>query len=172
MSNARYERLSLKVEGVAHTIKAIKDFEPDLYKQMGASIRKSTRLLRDTAKRRRPEGIYKVENRITHKRGPRSSVTSWADKGGGMTVAKYLETKGKGEVWDGPKRTVIFEFAKQSAWAPMRAAIAKYEREFGSPGRFLWGAYDDIGEYVEADIQRAISDAMETFQDNLDSGVY
>lgn len=165
------ERANIKVEGVAQTMKALRDFEPDLYKEMGKSIRASMRLLRDTASRRRPEGVYKATTSLLNKKGPRGSVTATAGSGA-MSVSDYLNAQGSSEKWDAPLRSVIFEFAQNAQRPGMRAAIASFNARYGSPGRFLWAAYDDIGEYVESDIERAIRDAERTLQSNLDSGAY
>lgn len=160
-----YSKSAIEIEGVAQTIRALKDFEPDLYKEMGKSIRKSMRLLRDTARRRRPEGDYRVSTRLTDKRGPKGSVTAGVP---GMTVDQYLSQTS----WTPEQRSVIFEFAQSADRPGMKAAIRSFDQRFGTPGRFLWAAYDDIGAYVEDDIERAIRDAEATLQSNLDSGVY
>lgn len=155
------------MEGIAETIRAIKDFEPDIYKKMGGAIRKFLRILRDAARTRRPEGVYTVSTRLTDKRGPMGSVTSGVP---GMSVDEYLALKTS---WSAAQRSVIFEFAEKGQRPGMKAAIESFNRRYGKPGRFLWGAYDywDLGEWVESQVEAEIREAEAEFQRRLDSGV-
>lgn len=155
----------ITVTGLSETLVALKEFEPDLYKDLMAQIRAGLRAVKAGALGRHPAGAYALRTRI--KSGRTTLV-------GGTVVA--ISGGGAGNDWsDGGRRGVIFEFAKTASGAqPQNVARTQHMLDtisgrFGSPGRFLWASWDSVGTGVRAGIVTAVKFAEAELQRRLNA---
>lgn len=152
---------NIKIEGVKATIKALKEFEPDLQKAMNKEIRSALTMVREGAKSRYPKGAWSL--RLNTK-----------------NILGTVIATGGGSNWDGKNwsdiapgvRAAIFEFAGsvQGGRTPQaRGLIDSLNRRYGTPGRFLWASWDANGRDVLDKIEAAVRSAERDLQANLDS---
>lgn len=158
------ERVSSNIEitGVKQTVGALKAFAPEIHKRLNSEIRESLNVVKKQAQRNYPKGDWVV--RINQKkllgqitaRGGGTRGTSWSDSSPGI-------------------RAAIFEFAGSAsggATPQARAMIESLNERYGSPGRFLWSAWDTTNQGengVLARIKRSVEEAERDLQTHLES---
>jgi hypothetical protein len=160
MANVNRTGQAIEVKGVRETIRALKAFEPEIGKELNKVIRTALNDVKAGAQGRYPKGSWSV--RINQKNllgtirtspGTVGDAKSWGDASPGV-------------------RAAIFEFAGkyQSGQTPQAKAMIKSLNErYGSPGRFLWDAWDASGEPALAKIREAMLDAERRLQAELDA---
>lgn len=151
---------NVQIIGVKQTVKALKEFEPDLYKRMNSEIRDSLRVVREAAKAKYPKGAWsininskKILGSIAASSGGSRLTTKWGDSSPGIKAA-------------------IFEFAgsTQPGRTPQaKGLIDSLTRRYGQPGRFLWSAWDELGPGVLSSIEQSVKRAERDLQASLDT---
>lgn len=151
---------NIRIDGVKQTVAALKAFEPDLLKAMNKEIRQSLAPVRQRAKGIYPGGAWsininskKILGSIAASAGGGLDPNSWGNSGAG-TKAAIFEFIGSRYMGKRPQVTGL---------------IASLERRYGSPGRFLWQAWDEMGSGVLDNIEEAVRGAERDLQANLDS---
>ena len=149
---------SINVTGVRQTAAALKAFTPDVHKEMNKAIRQALNWTKDAAQTKYPKGNWTV--RINKKKilgsistAGGSSAASWADASPGV-------------------RAAIFEFAGSAGpgKSPQAAAmIDSLTARYGTPGRFLWAAWDDTSDMVLDSIRMVVKNAERKLQTHLDA---
>jgi hypothetical protein len=144
----------IRVEGLEATIAALRALAPDVLKRLQKEIKNSVRHVAAAAATRGPSGHplkYAVRSSMRGK------------KTGMRVIAADRDTS-------------IFEFAGTKGLSrsggpitPQGAAMVRWLDGFGKPGRFLWGAWDESKDDVEADIKRAMGEAEHELQDHLNA---
>lgn len=143
----------IRIEGLEDTIGALRALEPDVLKALRSEIKEAIRDVGREASSAGPPGHslkYYVRDSI---RGKRVGARLGADD----------------------RDTSIFEFAgtrmRSRAGGPITpqgAAMVRWLEGFGSPGRFMWAAWDRRRSVFEAELKAAIGRAERTLQDRLD----
>jgi len=147
---------AIEIKGVKATTRALKEFAPELRKDLNRAIRRSLDQVKRGAEGRYPNGSWSI--RINNKKilgslgtmGGRSS-DSWADADPGV-------------------RAAIFEFAGstgQGKSPQAQAMIESLNNRYGQPGRFLWDAWDDSGDLAKNQIRMAVKNAERQLQAKL-----
>lgn len=149
---------SIEIEGVGKTIRALKEFTPDIHKDMNKAIRTALNWTKQAAIAKYPKGAYTV--RINKKKilgsvatAGGASAPSWNDAAPGV-------------------RAAIFEFAgsQQQGKSPQaQALIASLNSRYGTPGRFLWSAWDETGDQVTDSIRAVVKRAEARLQERLNA---
>lgn len=150
----------IEVTGVRETIRALAAFEPEIKKTLNKTIRSALNQTRDAARARYPKGDWVV--RITQK----NLLGAIAARGGqGADPTKSWAAL------PGGARAAIFEFINQapSGRPQVEGLIDSLNRRYGSPGRFLWEAWDATGENVVDTIRDAVLQAEARLQAGLDA---
>jgi hypothetical protein len=147
--------VGIQFDGLSDLLVALKTFEPDVYERLRVSLRDSMRKV-------------SVRAKMSHKAKHSIAVRPTGRSVGASLVAMPGPRASKND-WSAPEtRAVIFEFAATSKKPQAKAAIASFESRFGSPGRFLWAAYDAEAPAVNADILSELNKAQDTLQRRLD----
>lgn len=150
----------IEVRGTRETIRALAAFEPDIKRELNKTIRSALNQTRDAARARYPKGDWVV--RITQ----RNLLGAIAARGGGGgDSSKSWAALPPGQ------RAAIFEFIDQapSGRPQVKGLIDSLNRRYGSPGRFLWDAWDATGENAVDTIRDAVLQAEARLQANLDA---
>jgi hypothetical protein len=138
----------VQIDGVANTVRALRTLAPDLSRRMRAKLRAAGGRIARFADAKAPDnakGGYKV--RIRTKSRDRFAVSVLAIS----------------------KNAAIFEFAANAKTAQGAALIARLSK-FGSPGRFLWDAWDALGGQVQDEMRMTIAEAERALQARIDAG--
>lgn len=150
---------AIGITGVGGTVRAIREFEPEIKKRLDRTIRQALNKTRDGARSRYPKGDWVV--RVNKK----NLLGAIAARGGG----------GRAERWGDSApgtRAAIFEFvgSRTSGSTPqVRGLINSLNRRYGSPGRFLWDAWDATGERALETIRVGVMQAESELQSKLDA---
>lgn len=150
---------AIGITGVGATVRAIREFEPEIKTRMDRTIRTALNKTRDGARARYPHGDWVV--RVNRK----NLLGAIAARGGGGRAERW------GESAPGT-RAAIFEFAgsRTSGSTPqVRGLIDSLNRRYGSPGRFLWDAWEATGERALETIRGAVLQAEAELQAKLDA---
>lgn len=150
---------NIEIDGVKETIDALKAFEPEIRKVLNKQIRQALKTVETTAQSLYPKGAWSIT--INNKR----ILGSIAARSGGSLGRSW------GESSPGI-RASIFEFAGkvQPGKTPQaQAMIRSLNDRYGTPGRFLWGAWDNVGEHVLDQIKTAVQNAERELQASLDA---
>jgi hypothetical protein len=151
---------NIEIRGVKETMAALKAFEPDLLKSLRKDIRHTLEKTRDAAQGKYPKGAYGV--RIS----ARKLLGSVVAMSGGGSVASSWEKSAPGV------RAAIFEFAGkvQGGKTPQASGLIRsLNARYGSPGRFLWSAWDEHGKESLEHIKVSVQNAERDLQAKLDS---
>ena len=150
----------IEVKGTRETIRALAAFEPEIKKELNKTIRAALNQTRDAARSRYPKGDWVV--RITQ----RNLLGAVAARGG-----QGADPKKSWAALPGGARAAIFEFMDNapSGRPQVEGLIDSLNRRYGSPGRFLWDAWDATGEDVVGTIRDAVLQAERRLQDGLDA---
>lgn len=151
---------NIRITGVKQTVRALKDFKPDLYKQLNREIKSSLKIVKDRARGKYPTGEWAVRVNTKNLLG---TVTA-AARGGG-SPKRWSEASGG-------QRAAIFEFAGSNtmgATPQAKGLIESLNRRYGQPGRFLWAAWDESSSQVLSEIEAAVRRAERDLQASLDS---
>lgn len=151
--------VNIEIQGVRKTVAALKAFTPEIHKALNDNIKSALRDTQDTAKSIYPRGAWTVG--VSQKkllgyvaaRGGGSRAQVWGDSSPGV-------------------RASIFEFAgtRSSSSRPQVVnMIASLNRRYGTPGRFLWEAWDRSGSGVLLDIRLSVQKAERELQAALDA---
>lgn len=149
---------AIGVTGIKQTIAALKAFEPELLKSLNKEIRQSMNIVRRAAMAKYPQGGWVV--RVNNKK-----LLGSVGASGGKVAGRW------GDSSPGVK-AAIFEFAgSRTAGATPQAQglIKTLNARYGSPGRFLWSAWDEVGDQVLLNIRDAVQRAERDLQASLDS---
>lgn len=153
---------NIQIDGVKSTIRALKEFEPGIRLRMNREIRRSLETVKGRALAKYPTGAYDIK--ITQK----NMLGSIRAASGGATLSRSQR-------WgDAPPgiRAAIFEFAGSldSGATPQAEGLIKHlNAKYGSPGRFLWAAWDESGRQVLEQIATAVKRAERDLQASLDA---
>jgi hypothetical protein len=149
---------NIRVDGVKATVNALKTFEPELHKALNKSIRKSLNVVKARAQGKYPEGQWAVQ--LTTKRllgsiyARGGSVTGrWGESAGGVK-ASIFEFVGSRTMGDTPQA---------------KGLIKSLTTRYGQPGRFLWAAWDEVGDTALEQIRVAVKTAESELQARLDA---
>jgi len=153
-------RQTIEVSGVKATVDALKAFEPELRKHLNSTIRKALKQTRAAATSRYPKGDWVV--RVTEK-NMLGTIAARAGQG--------ADSRGPWSELPGGARAAIFEFMNNapSGRPQVLGLIASLNRRYGSPGRFLWDAWDATGEDVLDQIRTAVLQAERELKDRLNA---
>ena len=151
---------TIEVTGVRETIRALAAFEPEVKQALNKTIRAALNQTRDAARSRYPKGDWVV--RITQK----NMLGAIAARGGGGGDSR----KSWAALPPG-QRAAIFEFINDapSGRPQVLGLIDSLNRRYGSPGRFLWDAWDATGEDVIGTIRDAVLQAEARLQEGLNA---
>lgn len=150
---------SISIDGSYQTIRALAVFEPDLHKLMRKDFRRALNITRTAALSEYPTGEWKI--RFSNKNlfgqivaaGGGLRADSWGQSGGGV-------------------RAAIFEFVgtRYAGDRPQVLGLIQHMTvKYGSPGRFLWDAWDRTGRDVLDQIAWHFKEYERTFQARLDA---
>ena len=150
---------SIEVTGVKATIRALEQFAPEIKARMNKEIRQALALTKTRAQANYPKGAYTLQ--INKKK----------------LLGSILATPGQriDDDWGASSsgvRAAIFEFAgsRQSGRTPQaRGLIESLNRRYGTPGRFLWAAWDETGKDALDRIRTSMLAAERDLQAKLDS---
>lgn len=159
-AGSRRDGTNIRITGVKQTILALKAFEPTLYKELNREIKSSLQTVKDRAKGKYPGGNWNV--RVNNK-NLLGTVVATSAGGGGWTRW--------GDAPPGVK-AAIFEFAGSSTAGetPQSAGLIKsLTARYGTPGRFLWAAWDEVGKSVLSEIEGSVHRAERDLQGRLDA---
>jgi hypothetical protein len=152
---------NIQITGVKETARALKEFAPDLHKSMNKEIRKSLNVVKARAQSKYPKGSWKIN--INQKRILGSIV---ATSGGGTSTGSSWSNAPDGV------RAAIFEFAgskTDGATPQAKGLIKSLNARYGTPGRFLWSAWDETGKQALSEIETAVRRAERDLQGRLDA---
>lgn len=149
---------AIEVTGVRKTVRALKEFTPEIHKAMNKSIRESLKFTKETAQSKYPNGAWSL--RVNQTR-----ILGQIAASGGVRDSKHWGNSSPGV------KAAIFEFAgsSQAGRSPgARGLINSLNFRYGSPGRFLWAAWDETGKAVLQDIRLTVQSAERKLQAHLD----
>jgi len=151
---------AIQVTGVRSTVKALTAFEPEVRKRLNRTIRAALNQTRDGARSRYPKGDWVVR---VNNRNMLGAIAARAGGGG--------DPRKSWAALPGGARAAIFEFIADapSGRPQVQGLIDSLNRRYGSPGRFLWDAWDATGEGVLDTIRDAILQAEAELQANLEA---
>ena len=152
---------NVQILGVKETVTALRAFEPSLLKEMNSEIRRSLTPVRERAKGKYPAGVWSININTKKILGSICAASGgagglkprWGDSAGGIKAA-------------------IFEFAgstTQGATPQAQGLIKSLTERYGSPGRFLWSAWDELGGGVLQNIEESVRRAERDLQANMDA---
>lgn len=150
---------SMEITGVRSTVNGLRAFAPDIEQAMDKEIKAALGRTKAVA------GMYYPGGKWTVGRSKKKLVGYISATAGGT----------RGKTWGesaGGIRAAIFEFAgtNQSGKTPQaKGLIAHLNSKYGSPGRFLWRAWDETGVDVLHDIAVSVKKAEKELQARLDS---
>lgn len=153
------QKANIEITNVKQTINALRAFSPEIEKRLGKQIKEALKVTKTRAEGKYPKGSW-VVGRTNKKllgyvsaRAGGTRGTSWGDSSPGIKAA-------------------IFEFAGkyQTGRTPQaQGLIDSLETRYGSPGRFLWAAWDETGKDVLDKIRDAVEQAERELQAQLDT---
>lgn len=154
----------VEVTGVRAVVQALGDFDPETKKALRKVIYDALKVTSTAAKAEYPEGRWKV--------------SVFGKTGGGMMALGSIGAAGgvRRNPWntsDGGVRASIFEFAgsQSSSDRPqVKNMIASLNSRYGSPGRFLWDAWDSKGNRKLQEVEVAFREAERKLQAIMESG--
>lgn len=155
------ESNNIRIDNVAETVRAIRAFAPDIKERMNREIRKAMTDVKRGAEARYPKGAYSVN--ISAKKILGSVAAASGGKGG---VGKSWGESAPGI------RAAIFEFAgsRQPGQTPQaQGLIRSLNNRYGSPGRFLWAAWDEKGSDAKDRIEAAVKAAERELNARLEA---
>lgn len=150
---------NIQIVGVKETIAALRAFEPDLAKAMNKQIRQILTQVRSAAQAKYSAGRWTIRVNQSKILGQISAA------GGSVSPAGWGASPGG-------VRAGIFEFlgTNYSGRRPqVLGAIASLNARYGTPGRFLWSAWDQVGKDVLSQIARVVAAAEQELQARLDA---
>lgn len=139
------------------TLAVLKEFAPDLVKELNDEIRAAMKEVAATASMRFPTGPGR-----------------WGDGHGkdGFRVKKSKAKIGYSAI-NSVKSAVITEFAGKvnpGGLKPRGASLIRtLNAEYGSPGRFLWSTWDDLADYEIMRIKDRAKELEATYTQRLAS---
>lgn len=151
---------AIEVTGIRGTVRALKAFTPEMHKALNKTIRTALNDVKAGAEGRYPKGAWVVRINTRNMLGSIRTAPG--------TVG---DAKSWGETSPGV-RAAIFEFAgkyQPGATPQAKAMIASLNARYGSPGRFLWDAWDDRGKAALDTIKQAVLTAERNLQAELDA---
>lgn len=157
MSN---DKVHIDVIGVRATVRALKAFAPDVSRRLVKEIRQSLNIIKARAQGKYPLGMWNV--RVNNKNMLGTVV---AASGGGAPAGRWSDASPG-------VRAAVFEFAGSTtngASPQAQGMIEALTRRYGTPGRFLWAAWDEAGKQVLAEIEASVKAAERDLQASLDS---
>lgn len=169
----------IRIEGFEQTMNALRQLAPELYKQMAAMIRAELRKVASGAASKRGASVYgtrfKVNSQVARGsvfvRGAQKLTSRTTISGGEVSV----RTSGKTYRGLSPNaKAAAFEFwgHNQPGKTPQaRATTAALNAKYGTPGRFLWSTWDELGGNAafEAKMREVAQDAEGFVQGIIDS---
>lgn len=150
---------NIEIQGVKQTIAAMKAFTPEIEKRLGKQIKEALKATKTRAEGKYPKGAWVVG------RSNKKLLGYVSAKAGGQRAARW-EDSAPGI------RAAIFEFAgdrNPGATPQARGLINSLESRYGSPGRFLWAAWDETGQAALDKIKDAVESAERELQAHLNS---
>lgn len=152
--------LEFNIGGYSQVMTAIRQTEPAIKKKMDKQIRDALNITKKIAKATYPDGdwVVKINKKslfgsVQAAPGSASGIDSWdnAPAGAKATIFEFIGTKYSG---DSPQ---------------VLGTIKSLNDRYGQPGRFLWDAWDFIGEEVLYRIGTAVKQAERELQASLDA---
>ena len=150
---------NVRIDGVKQTIDALRAFTPDVERLLDTQIKDALRATETAARARYPRGSWivgrskkKMLGYIAARAGGGSSKKSWGAGPPGRR-AGIFEFIGTGYAGDRPQ---------------VLGLIKSLQARFGSPGRFLWAAWDATGSDVLERIEESVRGAERELQAHLD----
>lgn len=150
---------NIQIQGVRQTVNALIAFEPALKDRLNDEIKVALRNVSDRARSKYPKGSWGVS--VTRKK---------------ILGSVYARSGRRGDRWGDSStapgvRAAIFEFAGsrgEGTTPQARGMIRSLNERYGSPGRFLWSSWDELGRGVLLDIQMSVREAERDLQATLD----
>lgn len=161
MSTAGRSGSNILIIGAKETITALREFTPDVERKLDNTIKDALRVTAQTAKGRYPKGSW-----IVGRSKKRMLGYVAARAGGGGWGGKALNDLSPGT------RAAILEFigtAYSGSRPQVTGLIATMNSRYGSPGRFLWQAWDSTGANTLATIDDAMRQAEAELQARLNA---
>ena len=149
---------NIQIDNVKETVRALKEFEPEIQRRLNRQIRKALQPTLAGAQARYPKGQWQIN--ITQKK----LLGSIAAASGGGAVGRNWDESAPGI------RAAIFEFAGsiQPGKTPQaQGLIRSLTERYGSPGRFLWDAWDAEGKQALEQIRESVQQAERELQARL-----
>jgi hypothetical protein len=152
--------LEFNIGGYSEVMNAIRQTEPAIKKKMDKQIRDALNITKKVAKSTYPAGdwVVKINKKslfgsIQTTPGSAYGVDSWANAPAGAKAAifEFIGTK-----YSGDRSQVL-------------GTIKSLNDRYGQPGRFLWGAWDYVGDEVLDRIGNAVKQAERELQASLDA---
>ena len=148
----------VQITGLEETLRALKAFEPDVFKRTTKTIRVSLTKVKTVA-----DFHLRMAG---HRSGANYSVRM--RNSGRRTGGRVLAVS---------KDASIFEFAGSKGRSktggpitPQGAAMVRWlERDFGKPGRFLWDSWDLQKVALDKELRATVADSEHELQQRLDA---
>lgn len=154
---------SIEVDGVGQTIRALKAFTPEIHKTLTKSIKTALNFTKEVTEGKYPQGSWVV--RVTQRK--MLGVIAARGGGGGWGPPwKPLNELAPGS------RAAVLEFIGSAgpAKTPQVAGLLNtINARYGTPGRFLWSAWDETSTAVLQDIRLSVLSAEKKLQAHLDA---
>lgn len=150
-------QVRLQIDGVTNTVRALRTLAPDISKRMLKELRQAgNRIARG------------AQSKFAEAEGPSASKGDYAVR---MRTRrqKGSEARFSVGVYAKSKNAAIFELAAASK-TPQGAAMVSWLDSYGSPGRFLWDTWDEIGGEVQDAMRMSIARAESELQARIDAG--
>jgi hypothetical protein len=147
----------VRIEGLDNTIKALRYLEPEIFKELRGAVQKAAKTTAAAASALRPGARYKTSFRASGKFP------------GGRIIGQMGAQSSRNDWSDPATRSVIFEFAKTGRTPQSAAAIDSFQSRYGSPGRFLWEAWDRQEDTYLSDVNAAVDKAAAAIQRRLET---
>lgn len=151
---------NVRIDGVKQTIAALRAFTPEVERVLDEQIKDSLRATEAAARAWYPRGSWVVG------RSKKKMLGYVAARAGGGSSKKSWGTGPPG------RRAAIFEFIG-TGYAGDRpqvlGLIKSLQGRYGSPGRFLWAAWDATGSDVLERIEESVLGAERVLQAHLDA---
>lgn len=150
---------AIGIIGVKKTLAILNEVDPEVRKALNATIKEALQPVRERAKAKYSKGSWVV--RLNNKK-----ILGQIAAGGGRYVSSSWSKSAPGV------RAAIFEFAGSttSGKTPQAAGLIKsLNSRYGSPGRFMWSAWDEVGDNALKEINTMIREAERNLQARLDT---
>lgn len=150
---------NVRITGVKQTIAALRAFEPEIEDALGKQIKEALRATEREAKAIYPRGAWTVGR-------TRKKLLGYVAARAGGTRARSWGDSAPGI------RAGIFEFIG-TQYSGDRPAVLKtiesLNARYGSPGRFLWEAWERTGQGILDEIKESVQAAEKELQSRLDA---